>query len=116
MKEKEIELSTEEIRYLLKGTIHWQDIEEKDKPVVRSSAILRKEGEVVPPKKEETQKIEIKRSSETESNERSELNRVLLGDKKGMNPHILEGRPVAFLLTIVGLLTVTTWAYFVFAS
>lgn len=104
MKEKEIELSTEEIRYLLKGTIHWQDIEEKEKPVVRGSVIPRKQGESV------LQKIE------TESNERSELNRVLLGAKKEISPHILEGRQVVFLLAIVGLLTVTTWMYFVFAS
>lgn len=104
MKEKEIELSTEEIRYLLKGTIHWQDIQEKDKHGVRSSAIPRKQGESVPQK------------TETESNERSELNRVLLGDKKGMNTHIPEGRMVAFLLAAVGILTITTWGYFVFAG
>ncbi|AHF08381.1 hypothetical protein [Desulfitobacterium metallireducens] len=116
MKEKEIELSTEEIRYLLKGMIHWQDIEEKENPLMRNSAISRKQNESVSQKTAQDQKIEIKRSSETESHERSELNRVLLGDKQEISPHIFEGRPVVFLLATVGLLTVSTWAYFVFAG
>ncbi|HVJ47572.1 hypothetical protein [Desulfitobacterium sp.] len=116
MKEKEIELSLEEIRYLIKGTIHWQDIDEKAKCAQRSSTSIRKLGEPFPRKAEETQKIEIKRSSEVERNERFELNKVLLGDRKEIRTHNLEGRHVVVLLTATGLLTLTTWVYFVFAG
>lgn len=116
MKEKEIELSLEEIRYLLKGTIHWQDIEEQAQPAQRSLAGFRKLGENRTRKLEETQKIEIEHVQEEEKNERFELNQVLLGDTKRMSTHGLEGRYVVFLLTAVGVFTVTTWVYFVFAG
>lgn len=105
MKEKIIELSSEEIRYLLGGTIHWQDIQEKEKQTVRSSAV----------------KSEMSRSPETEVSERhvserSELNRILLGNNQSISPHCLEGKPVVFVLATVGLLTVSAWIYFVFAG
>jgi hypothetical protein len=121
MKEKEIKLSTDEIRYLLQGTIHWQDIQEKEKLGVRSSAIPRNQGESVLKKTGETRAIEIenreeKSSPEMETNERSELNHILLGDKVGTSTRNLEGKSVVFLLGTVGFLTVSIWAYFVFAG
>ncbi|MEA4901659.1 hypothetical protein [Desulfitobacterium sp.] len=110
MKEKIIELSSEEIRYLLGGTIHWQDIQEKEKQTVRSSAV-KSEMSHSP----ETQ-VSERQVSECQVSERSELNRILLGNNQSISPHCLEGKPVVFVLATVGLLTVSAWIYFVFAG
>lgn len=114
MKEKVIEISAEEIRYLLQGAIHWNDVQAKEKLGARNSAIPPKQNESVPPNAALDK--EIGGSPEPETNERSELNHILLGDKVGINTRYLEGTPVVFLLATVGLLTISIWAYFVFAG
>lgn len=110
MKEKVIEISTDEIRYLLQGTIYWQDIQEKEKLRVRSSVIPQEQGEPFIKKAKQAQDIEI------ENVERFELNRILLGDNKEIGTYYLEGKSVVFLLSTMGLLTITIWIYFVFAG
>lgn len=135
MKEKEIDLSLEEIRYLLNGTIQWPDIEEKKRPIQRNSTGIRKLGEPFPgasdkdinkeiPKGPVTwtdelfqpKNMETKRYTENERDERFEVNQVLLGESKEIRPHGIEGRFVMVLLAAVGIVTISTWTYFVFAG
>lgn len=111
MKEKEIELSQEEVRYLLLGTIHWQDIVQRDSRTQRSSSGIRKMGEPLA----ERPKPLVKRP-ETKDTERFELNQVLLGNNKELRMSAVEGKGVIFLIAAVGIITISTWAYFVFAG
>lgn len=135
MKEKEIDLSLEEIRYLLNGTIQWPDIEEKKRPTQRNATGIRKLGEPLSgaPDKDINKEIpkspvtwtnelfqqknrEIERLTENERDERFEVNQVLLGESKEIRPHGIEGRFVMVLLAAVGIVTISTWTYFVFAG
>lgn len=111
MKEKEIELSQEEVRYLLLGTIHWQDIAERDIRTQRSPSGIRKLGEPLA----ERSKLSVERPEDKDT-ERFELNKVLLGNDKELKRSVFEGKEVIFLITAVGIITISTWAYFVFAG
>lgn len=111
MKEKEIELSQEEIRYLLSGTIHWQDVLEKESHTQRNSSGIRKTDE---PLFENPEPILEK--SEVKNIERFELNQVLLGSKSDPRIYGFEGKGVLFLMAAVGIITISTWVYFVFAG
>lgn len=111
MKEKEIELSREEVRYLLLGTIHWQDIVQRDSHTQRSSSGIRKLGEPLA----ERPKPSVKRPEDKDA-ERFELNQVLLGNNKELRMSSFDGKGVIFFITAVGIITISTWAYFVFAG
>ncbi|WP_434510624.1 hypothetical protein [Desulfitobacterium sp. AusDCA] len=111
MKEKEIELSQVEIRYLLSGTIHWQDIVEKEGRTQRNSSGIRKTDEPLYEKPEP-----LLEKSEVKNRERFELNQILLGSKNDRRTNGFEGKGVLFLMAVVGIITISTWVYFVFTG
>lgn len=101
MKEKEVRLTVEEIDYLLKGSIHWDDIE------LRVEAPLRKPIE---PKKDSVEKARVSERLPEESALKDSLH-----DPAFSQP-FLQGNKVYWLLSGVGFLTLGTWAYFVFVG
>jgi len=111
MKEKEIELSQEEIRYLLTGSIHWRDIAERENRTQRNSSGIRKTDDALFDKPEP-----LLEKSEVKNIERFELNQVLLGSKSDQRINGFEGKGVLFLMAAVGIFTISTWVYFVFTG
>ncbi|SHN53076.1 hypothetical protein [Desulfitobacterium chlororespirans] len=137
MKEKEIRLTSEEIDYLLKGTIHWEDI------ASRTAGPLRKS--VDPGTKEAESGDYLKKPSfkdieQTKVPERGPFNSEGQGrnfnhnekDRESFNfkedtdedfaeDFLAEDQPfwsgtkVYIILSLTGCITLGTWAYFVFA-
>lgn len=101
MKEKEVRLTVEEIDYLLKGSIHWNDIE----PRVEVS--LRKPIE---PKRDSPEKARVLERPPEQSV------RIDSHQDPAVSEPFLEGNRVYWLLSGVGFLTLGIWAYFVFAG
>lgn len=105
MKEKEVHLTLEEIDYLIKGSIHWNDIESRvdapsRKPIVTNnikSPLVKSEHEKDPIHKQDQP------YRESQSFNQSELN------------PFLEGNKVYWVLSGVGIATFGVWVYFVFA-
>lgn len=113
MKEKEVRLTVEEINYLLKGSILWDDIEP------RVEAPLRKPIE---PKKDPLEKAVFAETLLDEPRLKDfrekdpELAEVLQTHEiTGFSKPFLEGNKVYWVLSTVILITLGTWAYFVFA-
>lgn len=98
MKEKEIHLTLEEIDYLLKGTVHWEDI------APRATGPLRKP-------------MNMGAGGKEAANFAGEAN--FAGDMKGdffeEDQPFWSGAKVYIILSLMGCLTLGTWAYFVFA-
>lgn len=101
MKEKEVRLTGEEINYLLKGSIHWDDIEG------RVEVPLRKPIEPIRKPPEEA------RGSEHLPEE--SVIKDLRQDPAFPQP-FLQGNKVYWLLSGVISITLGIWAYFVFAG
>ena len=99
MKEKNIWLSRQELQNLLRGSLQWSDVASH---VNRSKTGIRKLSET-DLKKQSTPKqivpIGIELSKEKENDSKS-----------------LEGQPVIWLLGSVGLLTLSSWFYFILFS
>lgn len=101
MKEKEVRLTVEEIDYLLKGSIHWDDIEPRVEVPFRKP---------IEPKKDSQEKAIVSERLPEES---------VLKDtrqKPAFSQPFLQGNKVYWLLSGVGFITFGTWAYFVFAG
>lgn len=99
MKENNVLLSPKELELMLQGSLLWSDV----KPRVTSSKTgMRKLGETIP-EKPSTPKL-------------TEQIRVNQAKEKGVHSERLEGQAVIWLLSSVGLLTLSTWFYFVLFS
>ena len=99
MKEKDIWLSPEELQRMLQGSLQWTDVTSHVNP---SKAGIRKLRETNLEKQSIAKKSEpivIDRSKEKEDHSKR-----------------LEGQPVIWLLGSVGLLTLSTWFYFLIFS
>lgn len=95
MKEKNVWLSSRELQQMLQGSLHWNDVA----PRVSSSKGMRKLGEAVPEKRSDprlSDQTSLKQSMEQE-----------------VPSTPLEGKPVIWLLGSFGLLTLSSWFYFV---
>jgi hypothetical protein len=99
MKETNVWLSPEELQHLLQGSLHWIDVASR---TASSRAGIRKLSEVIP----EQQSV----SKQPEEIEHFQL------EEKERNFRRLEGQPVIWLLGSVGLLTLSSWFYFVLFS
>jgi hypothetical protein len=97
MKEKELHLTVDEIDYLLKGMIHWDEIESRVDAQQRKPIEFRNE--------------ELKDSLQA-PDPRDSASR---GDQILYEP-FLEGDRVYWILSGVGIVTLGTWIYFVFAK
>lgn len=96
MKETNVWLSSEELQHMLKGTLQWIDV---------ASRVF-------------TPKIGIRKLDETSFEKQSAPKQAVLpsnettwGEDKSTQR--LEGRPVIWLLGSVGLLTLSSWFYYV---
>ena len=97
MKEKDIWLSPEELQRMLRGSLQWNDVAAH---VNRSKNGIRKLSETNLTEKQPTPK-QIKPK---------ELDQSIA---KEADSKRLEGQPVIWLLGSVGLLTLSSWFYFV---
>lgn len=96
MKEKEVRLTSEEIDYLLKGTIHWEDVSS------RVDGTLRKPIDKAPKKD-----FGLERKEDIEDPFEVDLFEE--------DHPFWSGTKVYILLSLMGCITLVTWAYFVFA-
>ncbi|WP_088186972.1 hypothetical protein [Desulfosporosinus sp. FKA] len=104
MKEHNIWLSQEELQQMLHGSIFWADIAcrtSTSRIGMRRSEELAREPRPVP--EETAQILESKVFTNIE-------------DKNADGNKPLEGQPVVWLLGSIGLLTVSSWFYFVLFS
>lgn len=139
MKEKEIRLTSEELDYLLKGTIHWEDISS------RGEAPLRKPVDAPSKRDDRAEDFRTRIKNQNQGWDK-DYTKNLKGHNKDHNKDYSidveinydqkfleeeqsleenwsfeEARPfwsgskVYILLTLVGGITLGTWAYFVFA-
>lgn len=99
MKENNVWLSPKELQQLLQGSLQWNDVEPR---VALSKTGIRKLGETVPIKEPV-----VKQTDRRENHPSLEQN---LDSKR------LEGKPVIWLLGSVGVLTLSSWFYFVLFS
>jgi hypothetical protein len=99
MKEQNIWMSPEELQQMLQGSLQWTDVALR---ATTSRIGMRKSGEgstlSKPIRKEKTQLLETKE----------------IKPKGEIKP--LEGQPVVWLLGSIGILTLTSWFYFVLFS
>ncbi len=95
MKENNLWLNPEEIQHMLQGSLQWLDVAPR---ITTSKPGIRKLGEAVLEKESP--------SKETGPNECADT-------EKGEHSKLLEGQPVIWLLGSVGLLTLSSWFYFV---
>ena len=95
MKENNLWLNPEEIQHMLQGSLQWHDVAPR---ITTSKPGIRKLGEVVLQKESPPRQTEPIGCPATEKGEHSKL---------------LEGQPVIWLLGSVGLLTLSSWFYFV---
>ncbi len=99
MKEKDVWLSHEEIQHLLQGSLQWIDVashKTTSRTGIRKVAGTIFEKQSTP---EQTKQIGIDQLQEKRENLKK-----------------LEGQPVIWLLGSVGLLTLSSWFYFVLFS
>ena len=99
MKEDNVWLSPKELQQMLRGSLQWNDVAPR---VTSSKTGIRKLGEAIPEKRSvsrQPDQIEINPSIEQEVYSKP-----------------LEGKPVIWLLGSVGLLTFSSWFYFVVFS
>ncbi|MDR3583959.1 MAG: hypothetical protein P4L59_01380 [Desulfosporosinus sp.] len=99
MKEKNVWLSPEELQHLLKGSLQWIDIASR---MTSSRTGIRMVSEVIPERQLSSKQLE-----------QIEYNRPM---EKEQNLKRLEGQPVIWLLGSVGVLTLSSWFYFVLFS
>ncbi|WP_407305710.1 hypothetical protein [Desulfosporosinus sp. SB140] len=98
MKEHTIWLSPEELQQMLQGSLHWMDVA----PRVTTSRIgMRKLAEWTSPPRLELEGIALLEPKQAK--------------KRNETKH-LEGQPVVWLLGSIGLLTLSSWFYFVLFS
>ena len=116
MKEKEIHLTTEEIDYLLKGTIHWEDILKRenapfrkpmDKSLDTAAKTISKPRDFLANPPAEHQEMDI--FSDFDYNPADDI------DSYEEEQPFWSGAKVYILLSLTGTITLGTWAYFVFA-
>jgi len=101
MKEKYVLMSSKELQLMLQGSLQWNDISPR---ITSSKAGMRKLGDplsspTIPKQSEQTDSIEP----------------ILPREKESQSKRI-EGLPVIWLLGSVGLLTLSSWFYFVLFS
>lgn len=99
MKEKSVWLSPEELQHMLQGSLQWIDVASR---ITSSRTGIRKLSEEIPEKQaapKQPEQIGYSRPTEKERNAKR-----------------LEGQPVIWLLGSVGLLTLSSWFYFVLFS
>ncbi|SPF38170.1 conserved hypothetical protein [Candidatus Desulfosporosinus infrequens] len=99
MKEKNVWLSPEELQHLLQGSLQWIDVASR---MTSSRTGIRMANEAIPEKHSVARQVEKIRSVQSEEKEQSSKR--------------LEGQPVIWLLGSVGLLTLSSWFYFVVFS
>lgn len=129
MKEKHVRLTVEEIDYLLKGSIHWDDIELRVEVPLRKPIEPRVEvplGKPIGPKYENRplERVIADEFSTEDSmlkeprlkDSRAELDDSPLSQEVGSTKPFLEGNKVYWVLSGVSFLTLGTWIYFVFAG
>ncbi|AGA67944.1 hypothetical protein Desdi_0398 [Desulfitobacterium dichloroeliminans LMG P-21439] len=110
MKEKEIRLTPEEIDYLLKGTIDWEDLSARTERPLRRTIDL-----AVPKNVSGSLSHEAwvrSEQSARDDNERDDGNDQ--DDEVDQLP-FWSGTKVYILLSVMGCITLGTWVYFVFA-
>ncbi len=124
MKEKQVRLTAEEIDYLLKGSILWDDIEPRVEVPLRKPIEPRVEAPSGKPIKSSLEdsmqdfrlkdlKVENSRIEEDVKLKSRKFEEDQEGDS--VKP-FLEGRAVYWVLSGVSFLTLGTWIYFVFAG
>ena len=96
MKEKNVWLSPEELQHLLKGSLQWIDVASR---ITSSRTGIRMASEAIP-----------ERQSAAKQLEQIKNNRPIEKEKTLKR---LEGQPVIWLLGSVGVLTLSSWFYFV---
>lgn len=99
MKEKNVWLSPEELQHLLKGSLQWIDVAPR---LTSSRTGIRMVSEAIPERKTASKQLEPIEYNPPMEKEQS-LKR-------------LEGQPVIWLLGSVGVLTLSSWFYFVIFS
>lgn len=123
MKEKQVRLTAEEIDYLLKGSILWDDIEPRVEVPLRKPIEPRVEAPTGKPIKssleDSIQDFKLKdfkvESSRVEDDVNLKSDTLLSQEEDSVKP-FLEGRAVYWVLSGVSFLTLGTWIYFVFAG
>ncbi|OLN30319.1 hypothetical protein [Desulfosporosinus metallidurans] len=95
MKENNLWLSPEEIQHMLQGSLQWLDVAPR---ITTSKTGIRKLGDAVLEKELAPKQTEPIGSPAMEKSEHSKP---------------LKGKPVIWLLGSVGLLTLSSWFYFV---
>ncbi|MGE4273382.1 MAG: hypothetical protein AB7E31_11000 [Desulfitobacterium sp.] len=109
MKEKEIRLTPEEIDYLLKGTIHWEDLSARSEGPLRSTidpAVPKDASVSLSHEPRVRSKFTAQNDPEPDKNDL---------DDEGDPTLFWSGTKVYILLSVMGCITLGTWAYFVFA-
>lgn len=96
MKETNVWLSPKELQHMLQGSLQWMDVATR---VTTSKNGIRKLGE--DPFKKESTAMQTVQPTDYPPRE------------KGKPPKPLEGQPVIWLLGSVGLLTLSSWFYYV---
>jgi len=100
MKETNVWLSPEELKHMLKGSMQWID--------VASRAATSEKG---------IRKLSGGTTSEKQSAPRQDVNPADYSPKVTDKPiKQLEGQPVIWLLGSIGLLTLSSWFYYVFTK
>ena len=99
MKETNVWLSPEELKQMLQGSLQWIDVASR---ITSSKTGIRKLSEAIPEKQSASKQPE----------------QIGYYRPKGKEQNIkgLEGQPVIWLLGSVGLLTLSSWFYFVLFS
>lgn len=96
MKETNVWLSSEELQHMLEGSLQWIDVASR---VTTSKTGIRKLDETI---------------FEKQSAPKQAVNPVYNPPKENDKPYKrLEGQPVIWLLGSIGLLTLSSWFYFV---
>jgi len=98
MKEKYVELNAKELQLMLQGSLQWIDISHR---LTSSKAGMRKLSESL-------DKPSIPKQTEQKG--------LTLTQEKGVHSKRLEGQPIIWLLGSVGILTLSSWFYFVLFS
>lgn len=105
MKEKDIWLTPKEVQLMLQGSLQWKDVESHS---TSARTELRKLREPTFEKAARPRPTEPK-----QTNRSKETNPSLEKEEQAKK---LEGKPVVWLLGSVGLLTVSSWFYFLLFS
>jgi len=99
MKETNVWLSPEELQHMLQGSLHWIDVASR---TTSTRTGIRKLSDVIP--------------EQQSASKQPEPREHFLLEEKEQNSKRLEGQPVIWLLGSVGLLTLSSWFYFVLFS